>query len=151
MPNGKPGDHPLTDIFAHNIEVYGSEADDLIRKIADLSIGSELHEWWEREIFSSEDRELVLRKAKARYQELVRNRPSQGSVEMLLAQLEKIPKGQDEGFELLVPWRLTLRGQPASRDVAMASVLNKVIGMAYEPCSFTETEGGRLYKFKLMP
>jgi hypothetical protein len=23
MPNGKPGDHPLTDILAHGAEVYG--------------------------------------------------------------------------------------------------------------------------------
>jgi hypothetical protein len=32
MPNGKPGDHPLTDILVHKLKVYGREADDLIRK-----------------------------------------------------------------------------------------------------------------------
>jgi hypothetical protein len=33
MPNGKPGDHPLTDIVVHNIEVFGSGIDDKIRRI----------------------------------------------------------------------------------------------------------------------
>ena len=33
MLNGKPGDHPLTDIVAHNIDVLGSETDDKIRRI----------------------------------------------------------------------------------------------------------------------
>ncbi len=31
--NGKPGDHPLTDIFVHKARVYGQETDDLIRKL----------------------------------------------------------------------------------------------------------------------
>jgi hypothetical protein len=35
MPNEKPGDHPLTDILVHKLNVYGPEADDLIRKIAE--------------------------------------------------------------------------------------------------------------------
>jgi hypothetical protein len=33
MPNGKPGDHPLTDIVVHNIEVFGSEIDNKVRRI----------------------------------------------------------------------------------------------------------------------
>jgi hypothetical protein len=33
MPNGKPGDHPLTDIVVHNIEVFGSEIYDKVRRI----------------------------------------------------------------------------------------------------------------------
>jgi hypothetical protein len=50
MPNGKPGDHPLSDIFLHKIEVYGPEADELMRKIGALCSHRELEEWWEREI-----------------------------------------------------------------------------------------------------
>jgi hypothetical protein len=50
MPNGKIGDHPLTDILVHGKPVYGAEADDLIHKIAALSSHRELHEWWDREI-----------------------------------------------------------------------------------------------------
>jgi len=33
MPNGKPGDHPLTDIVVHNHEVFGSPVDDLVREL----------------------------------------------------------------------------------------------------------------------
>ena len=68
--NGKPGDHPLTDLFVHRLEVYGEEADGLIRKIAQLCSQRELDEWWRKEIDWSEDRALVLRKARARYEEL---------------------------------------------------------------------------------
>jgi uroporphyrinogen-III synthase len=37
MANGKPGDHPLTDILAYGIEVYGPEVDDLVREVAAMS------------------------------------------------------------------------------------------------------------------
>jgi hypothetical protein len=33
MPNGKPGDHPLTDIVVHGMEVFGTPCDELIREI----------------------------------------------------------------------------------------------------------------------
>lgn len=33
MPNGKPGDHPLTDILVHGLDVFGPRADALIREI----------------------------------------------------------------------------------------------------------------------
>ena len=36
MPNGRPGDHPLTDILHHKIETFSPTADDLIRQIAQL-------------------------------------------------------------------------------------------------------------------
>jgi len=35
MPNGRPGDHPLTDIVNHHIETYSKRADDTVR---DLSV-----------------------------------------------------------------------------------------------------------------
>ena len=71
MANGNAGDHPLTDILGHRLEVYGQEADELIRKIASLCSERELDEWWRREIDWSQDRELVLRKARSRYEELL--------------------------------------------------------------------------------
>ena len=33
MPNGKPGDHALTDITVHRMTVFGPEIDDLVREI----------------------------------------------------------------------------------------------------------------------
>jgi uroporphyrinogen-III synthase len=37
MTNGKPGDHPLTDILCYGIQVYGPDVDDLVRQVAALS------------------------------------------------------------------------------------------------------------------
>ncbi len=37
MPNGKPGDHPLTDILNHELEVYSAHADKLVREIGNLA------------------------------------------------------------------------------------------------------------------
>jgi hypothetical protein len=36
MPNGKQGDHPLTDILYHGLAVYSAKADGLVREIARL-------------------------------------------------------------------------------------------------------------------
>ena len=72
MSNGKPVDHPLTDIFAHKLAVYGPEADELIRKIGALCSDRELDEWWEHEISWTSDREPVLRKTRIRYGELAK-------------------------------------------------------------------------------
>ena len=33
MPNGKPGDHPLSDILRHGLPTYSPEIDELIREI----------------------------------------------------------------------------------------------------------------------
>jgi hypothetical protein len=71
MPNGKPGDHPLTDILVHKLRVYGGEADELIRKIAELCSNRELDEWWNREVGWSPDTNLIVAKARSRLDELV--------------------------------------------------------------------------------
>ena len=76
--NGKPGDHPLTDILVHKHQVYGPEADELIRKISALCSSRELDEWWNREIGWSNDAALVLRRAQARYVELVERAKESG-------------------------------------------------------------------------
>jgi hypothetical protein len=71
MPNGKHGEHPLTDILVHRVGVYGQEADGLIRKIAQLCSRKELDEWWEREIGWSPDHDSVAHKARMRFEELL--------------------------------------------------------------------------------
>ena len=42
MPNGKPGDHPITDIMVHGLRVYSPEVDDLVRRIVQLGGRSKL-------------------------------------------------------------------------------------------------------------
>jgi hypothetical protein len=36
MPNGKPGDNPVTDVVVWGREVYGTEVDALVREVAAL-------------------------------------------------------------------------------------------------------------------
>ncbi len=80
MPNGKPGDHPLTDILIHKLDVYGGAADQLIRQIADLCSRRELDEWWEREIGWTPELHLIVGRAKVRLNEL-RQRAEHGGWE----------------------------------------------------------------------
>jgi hypothetical protein len=78
MPNGKPGDHPLTDILVHKLSVYGSEADDLICRIAELCSPRELEDWWNREIGWSPDRKSIVSKARTRHNELLQRAKQSG-------------------------------------------------------------------------
>ena len=54
MPNGRPGDSPLTDILSHGLTVYGSETDGLIREIRNLSSMQETYDWWSQEFYKHE-------------------------------------------------------------------------------------------------
>ena len=82
MP-GRPGEHPLNDILVHHKEIYGQEADDAIRSVADLSSRHELYQWWTDTIKGSADRDLVLRKAQERFMELIQrsNQSGWGAIE----------------------------------------------------------------------
>ena len=60
------------------MQVYGAEADALIRKIADLCSQRELYEWWERELGWSVDATTAIRKAKAQFEALVERAKSGG-------------------------------------------------------------------------
>jgi hypothetical protein len=44
MPNGRPGDHPLTDILHYNSPVFGSKIDDLVRVLARTSGYKQVHD-----------------------------------------------------------------------------------------------------------
>jgi len=79
-PNGEASVPPLMRILLLKHEVYGREADDLIRAISQLCSHRELEEWWEREIWS-QNGQMVLIKARARLTELVK-RAKEGGWEM---------------------------------------------------------------------
>jgi len=76
--NGKPGDHPLTDILVHNLDVYGGGADELIRRIAELCSRRELDEWWDREVGWSPDKSLIFAKAKSHLDQLLKRARQSG-------------------------------------------------------------------------
>jgi len=42
MPNGKPGDHPISDITVHQMTVFGPACDNLIREVCEAGRSSEL-------------------------------------------------------------------------------------------------------------
>lgn len=50
MPAGGPRDHPITDLLAWNLEVYGPVPDDEFRQLAKLLSERELHNWWQEHI-----------------------------------------------------------------------------------------------------
>ena len=47
MAAGGPGDHPLSDVLRFNLEVYGDEADSLLRDIAKLMDYDRLYVWFD--------------------------------------------------------------------------------------------------------
>lgn len=51
MPNGKPGDHPYTDIVVHGRRVYSAAADALVREIAAIADGRTRRELVEMLLF----------------------------------------------------------------------------------------------------
>jgi hypothetical protein len=60
MPNGKPGDHPYTDIVVHGHDVYSRRASDLVREIARLADEKTRRElsdllWYEYNDFAKPD------------------------------------------------------------------------------------------------
>jgi hypothetical protein len=78
------------------------------------------------------------------------SRPSQGTVESLISELGGIVPVGSQSFELWVPQQLTLRGQPVRADVAGAVILDKILGMGFQPDGFSEAEGGRVYRYKVL-
>jgi hypothetical protein len=48
MPNGKPGDHPYTDIVVHGRDVYSQRVSALVREIARLADERTRHELIDR-------------------------------------------------------------------------------------------------------
>jgi hypothetical protein len=55
MPNGKPGDHPLTDLLVHGVPVFNPRVDALVREIAGLG-GRETLERYADELYRANSR-----------------------------------------------------------------------------------------------
>ena len=70
--------HPLNDIFTWKLSVFWDETDNLIRRIATLSSGQEMIEWWEKKIGRMAEPEEVLSQAKIRYEEVVKKARESG-------------------------------------------------------------------------
>jgi hypothetical protein len=46
--NGKPGDHPITDIMVYKIAVYGEPLDSQLRQLGELMSYRRLCDWFEQ-------------------------------------------------------------------------------------------------------
>jgi len=69
------------------------------------------------------------------------------SVEALLRKIDQIsPRATD--FDLWVSERLTLHGAEAPSDVAMAIVLDRLLGEGFLPAGFTQGVDGRTYHYR---
>jgi hypothetical protein len=83
MPNGTVGDHPLTDIIAHGIEVFSPGVDATVRELRDLgSFNNEIASYWLLDV-----REL-LREARSHGQAVHHGRPL--SEEQVLGYIEGV-------------------------------------------------------------
>src|SRR5262249_28103696 len=68
------------------------------------------------------------------------------TVEALLEQIDGIA-GQSTDFHLWVSDQLTWHGEPVSADIAMAVVLDRLLGKAFIPAGFTQGINGRTYHY----
>jgi hypothetical protein len=46
--NGKPGDHPITDIVRHHIAVYGEPLDTQLRQLGEIMSYHRLCDWFDQ-------------------------------------------------------------------------------------------------------
>jgi hypothetical protein len=74
------------------------------------------------------------------------NEPSSGTVEALLSQVEALPAGT-KAFELFVPKELTFQARTVTLDLAMAVVLDKLLGKKLYPDGFEQRPTGRRYMY----
>jgi len=86
MPNGKPGDHPYTDIVVHRRNVYSKLAADLVREIASL--------------VDEKSRGQLADLLFSKYNEF--ERPDVGKLERLLTEMRDKARSdaKDRGFEV---------------------------------------------------
>ncbi len=67
MPNGKPGDHPRTDLTIHGVSVYGEPTDGRLRKLIVLMGQRRFDEWFNP--YFAEKRDAIAEAAKVKLAE----------------------------------------------------------------------------------
>jgi hypothetical protein len=75
---------------------------------------------------------------------------ARGTVEELLLQVDSLLDGV-RAFELFVPEELTMRDRPVSQNIAMAVLLDRLLGKKLLPDGFAQQATGRLYKYRSEP
>jgi len=57
---------------------------------------------------------------------------------------------EESSFTLAIATEFTFHGKPDHMGVAMAAVLDAVLGRGFEPDGFEQRDGFRLYRYKMM-
>lgn len=73
---GRPGDHPLSDLCIHGRPLFGDDIDALICRVYDLAGWRQLDLWWEADVGWAADRATVRAKALKKVAELEAELPS---------------------------------------------------------------------------
>ena len=68
MANGKPGDHPRTDLTVHNLAVFGEPTDGILKKIIRL-MGQHRFDDWFNSLWNKSQQEIA-EAARAKLQEV---------------------------------------------------------------------------------
>jgi hypothetical protein len=70
------------------------------------------------------------------------------SVEALLEIIERSISKEMTKLDLFVPSDLTLCDEPVSADLAMAVILDKLLGAGFEPAGVSQATHGRLFHYR---
>lgn len=76
MPNGKPGDHPRTDLTIHNMVVYGEPLDGMLKTLIE-SMGQQPFDKWFNPLWLKSNQEIEAA-ARAKLQDMESGRLDQG-------------------------------------------------------------------------
>ena len=79
MPNGKPGDHPITDLMIYHLSVYGEPLDTELRQLGDLMSYHQLCDWFEQQQHWMLPKEQLEPIVSAKLKELKRDAQDRGS------------------------------------------------------------------------
>jgi hypothetical protein len=72
---------------------------------------------------------------------------SSESVESLRERATALADGS-KSFELWIPEALTLNGQAVKKDLAMAVLLDAILGLGFMPDGLTAGAGGATYRYR---
>jgi hypothetical protein len=73
--------------------------------------------------------------------------PASGTVEDILSLVASVDPSA-VSFTLWVPGQLSMGGSPLLPDMAMAVVLDRLLGAGFMPAGFEEGRSGRLYRYE---